>query len=91
MAEAVALAKIAGTTEVDEALGQAATYSRFATGDLASILAATHCRGPMHRADEQTSLAQGTAGWAALGATTSLNGTAEPLGDNDSQPAEDHQ
>ena len=67
MAEAVALAKIAGTTEVDEALGQAATYSRFATGDLASILAATHCRGPMHRADEQTSLAQGTAGWAGIG------------------------
>ncbi|TFD29343.1 IS21 family transposase, partial [Cryobacterium sp. TMT2-23] len=38
MADAVALAKISGLTAVDEALGEAATYGRFATGDLASIL-----------------------------------------------------
>lgn len=67
MAEAVALAKISGTARVDEALGEAATYSRFATGDLASILGAAQSRVGTHRADEKTSLAQGTAGWAAIG------------------------
>ena len=67
MAEAVALAKISGITEVDTALGEAATYSRFATGDLASILGAVSHRKTTHKADEKTSLAQGTAGWAAIG------------------------
>ena len=67
MAEAVALAKISGTARVDGALGEAATYSRFATGDLASILGAAQSRVGTHRADEKTSLAQGTAGWAAIG------------------------
>jgi hypothetical protein len=38
MAEAVALAKIAGTDEVDKALGVAAIHHRFAHGDLASLL-----------------------------------------------------
>lgn len=66
MAGAVALAKITGTAQVDEALGTAATYGRFAAGDLASILAASP-RGPGHRADEKTSLAQGTAAWATIG------------------------
>ncbi|WP_372697284.1 IS21 family transposase [Arthrobacter sp. JSM 101049] len=66
MAGAVALAKISGTAPVDEALGTAATYGRFATGDLASILAASP-RGKAHRADEKTSLAQGTAAWATIG------------------------
>lgn len=67
MAEAVALAKISGIAEVDKALSEAATYSRFATGDLASILGARVSSGKAHRADEKTSLAQGTAGWAAIG------------------------
>lgn len=67
MAEAVTLAKISGTTLVDEALGEAATYGRFATGDLPSILGATVSRGATRRANEATSLAQGTAGWAAIG------------------------
>lgn len=67
MAEAVTLAKISGIAQVDKALGTAATYGRFATGDLASILAATGAGGAMHRAEEQASLAQGTAGWAAIG------------------------
>jgi len=66
MTEAVALAKISGLTEVDEALGEAATYGRFATGDLASILGAVSHRNTTHKADEKTSLAQGTAGWAAI-------------------------
>ena len=67
MADAVALAKINGTTQVDEALGEAATYGRFATGDLASILGATGSRAPTHKADEATSLAQGTSAWATIG------------------------
>lgn len=67
MAEAVALAKISGTTQVDTALGEAAAYGRFATGDLASILAAAGSRTATRKADEKTSLAQGTAGWAAIG------------------------
>lgn len=67
MAEAVALAKISGTAQVDAALGEAATYGRFATGDLASILTATVSKAAPHRADETTSLAQGTSGWAKIG------------------------
>lgn len=67
MAEAVALAKISGSTEVDQALGEAATYGRFATGDLPSILNAAVSKGTARRANEKTSLAQGTAGWAAIG------------------------
>jgi len=67
MADAVALAKISGTTQVDEALGAAATYGRFATGDLASILAAGALRTTTHKADEATSLDQGTSGWAMIG------------------------
>lgn len=66
MAEAIALAKISGTAEVDQALGTAATYGRFATGDLTSILEAS-TGGQPRRADEKTSLAQGTAAWATLG------------------------
>ncbi len=70
MAEAVALAKISGLTEVDEALGEAATYGRFASGDLASILGAANHRTTTRKVDEKTSLAQGTAGWAAIGQTS---------------------
>jgi len=69
MAEAVALAKISGTAPVDEALGQAATYGRCATGDLASLLSAGSIRPPARTAGETSSLAQGTAGWAAIGHT----------------------
>ncbi|WP_244285296.1 IS21 family transposase, partial [Cryobacterium shii] len=57
MADAVALAKISGLTAVDEALGEAATYGRFATGDLASILGSNSSRTLTHRADEGQSLA----------------------------------
>lgn len=67
MAEAVALAKISGIVQVDEALGTAAAYGRFATGDLASILGAAGSKATTHRVDEATSLAQGTSGWAAIG------------------------
>jgi transposase len=70
MAAAVATAKLVGTAEVDWALGHAAVNDRFAEADLASILD-HHARtrpGPTHRAGEDHSLTQGTAGWAALGA-----------------------
>jgi hypothetical protein len=67
MADAVALAKISGLGPVDGALGEAATYGWFATGDLASILGSQSSRTLNRRADEARSLAQGTAGWAAIG------------------------
>ncbi|GLB69585.1 IS21 family transposase [Arthrobacter mangrovi] len=75
MAEAVALAKIAGTAEVDKALGLAAVHQRFAHGDLASLLTAASQRAGLRTAAEDKSLTQGTAGWAGLGATDSGEGT----------------
>nr|WP_231497278.1 IS21 family transposase [Arthrobacter sp. MA-N2] len=68
MAEAVTLAKIAGTAEVDKALGNAAVHGRFAHPDLASILNANIQRTTAHSADETRSLTQGTGAWAAMGA-----------------------
>jgi transposase len=68
MAEAVTLAKIAGTAEVDKALGNAAFHGRFAHRDLASILNANIQRTTAHAADETRSLTQGTGAWAAMGA-----------------------
>jgi transposase len=67
MAEAVTLAKIAGTAEVDKALGNAAFHGRFAHQDLASILNANIQRTTTHAADETRSLTQGTGAWAAMG------------------------
>ena len=67
MAEAVTLAKIAGTDHVDRALGDAALHGRFAHPDLASILNANIRRTTTHAANEATSLTQGTAAWAAIG------------------------
>ena len=63
MAEAVTLAKIAGTAAVDRALGNAALHGRFAHGDLPSILNATTSRTTTHAANEDRSLTQGTAAW----------------------------
>ena len=68
MAEAVALAKLGDPTAVDWALGHAATNSRFAEADLASIIR-HHARahhGPRHQASESRSLTQGTGAWSAL-------------------------
>jgi hypothetical protein len=67
MAEAVTLAKIAGTDHVDRALGDAAVHGRFAHPDLASILNANIRRTTTHAANEATSLTQGTSAWAAIG------------------------
>ncbi|MCI2266649.1 IS21 family transposase [Sediminivirga luteola] len=68
MAEAVSLAKLFSPGEVDWALGHAAVHARFAEADLPSILNhASTTNGAVHRAGEDRSLTQGTAGWAALG------------------------
>ncbi len=71
MAQAVQLAALHGPGAVDQALGQAATAGRFADGDLAAILAhqASAAEGKPARAGEQSSLAQGTRGWARHGGT----------------------
>ncbi len=66
MAQAVDLARLHGQMRVDWALGHAATYARFADGDLASILAA-HPVGERHSAGEDHSLQPGTAAWGRLG------------------------
>lgn len=66
MAEAVTLSRLHGIEVVDEALGAAAAYGRFATGDLPSLLA-HRVTGEGHRANEQASLAQGTSAWEAMG------------------------
>lgn len=68
MAEAVALAKLSGKEAVDWALGHAAVYSRFAEGDLASILAhRAGGDGATARASEAYSLQAGTDAWSGFG------------------------
>ena len=69
MAEALSLAKLFDPVEVDWALGHAAVHGRFAEADLSSILDhhATKPAPGEHRAGEDSSLTQGTAGWARLG------------------------
>lgn len=67
MREAVALARIHGVEIVDEALGTAAAYGRFGTGDLASILTTRAGAASARTASESRSLAQGTRGWASIG------------------------
>ena len=66
MAEAVQLARLHGQIRVDWALGHAATYARFADGDLASILAA-HPVGEQRAADDGHSLQHGTSAWEGFG------------------------
>jgi hypothetical protein len=66
MTEAVQLARLHGQVHVDWALGHAATYGRFADGDLASILAA-HPHGERRTAGEDHSLQQGTRAWEGFG------------------------
>ena len=66
MAEAVQLARLHGHVHVDWALGHAATYARFADGDLVSILAA-HPVGERRTAGDGHSLQQGTRTWEGFG------------------------
>jgi hypothetical protein len=67
MAHAVELSVLGGRADVDWALGHAAVHGRFATGDLDSILAAKGLDPTRRGASENTSLAQGTAGWNLFG------------------------
>ena len=69
MADAVTLARLHGVERVDWALGHAATYGRFAEGDVASILAA-HPAGEHRTADDTHSLQAGTGAWDGFGAPT---------------------
>ena len=69
MAHAVELSVLGGRADVDWALGHAAVHGRFATGDLDSILAAKGLDPTRRGACENTSLAQGTAGWNLFGLT----------------------
>lgn len=71
MAHAVELAALSAAADVDWALGHAAAYGRFATGDLDSILAAKGLDPVRREASEDTSLAQGTTGWKLLGGNAS--------------------
>lgn len=66
MAEAVELAALHGPGRVDAALGQAATFGRFADGDVASILAAQPT-SDHRRAGEGHSLQDGTRSWEGFG------------------------
>ena len=69
MAGAVRLARLGDAGAVDRALGQAAAAGRFGEGDLAAIVAhqASAGTGPVIRASENATLAQGTTGWAGFG------------------------
>jgi hypothetical protein len=69
MAKAVQMARLHPSADVDRALGQAASAGRFGEDDLASILThqAAAAAGPVTRASEDKTLAQGTSGWSALG------------------------
>ena len=69
MADAVTLARLHGVERVDWALGHAATFGRFADGDLASILAA-HPAGQRRSADDAHSLQGGTRAWDGFGASS---------------------
>lgn len=66
MAEAVQLARLHGPDLVDNALGQAAAYGRFADGDLASILANLP-PNESRTAGGQHSLQPGTRAWDQFG------------------------
>jgi transposase len=87
MAQAVTLAKLFETKDVDWALGHAAVHARFAEADLASILdhhhtatSATGAAGPVSRAGEHGSQTQGTSAWAALGTTAAKPAVAAAAG-----------
>ena len=66
MAEALTLARLHGTEQVDWALGHAATHQRFGDGDLASILASGPV-GERRHANEAHSLQPSTKAWQNFG------------------------
>jgi hypothetical protein len=70
MAEAVQLSRLHGVERVDWALGHAATFERFADGDVASIVAA-HPVGQRRHADEDHSMQPSTRAWENFGEVAS--------------------
>jgi len=76
MDAAVTMAKVAGNSRVDWALGHAAVHGRFGSKDLASILNA-HPPTTTRRATESRSLAQGTSSWAQI-STAKISPTGNP-------------
>jgi transposase len=70
LAEAVALSKLHGPGDIDEALAAAAAAGRFGDGDLAAILAHRDARVIKFpaRASEQQSLQRSTRSWEGFGA-----------------------
>lgn len=66
MRDALELAALHGAERVDCALGHAATFGRFADGDIASILAA-HTGGETRTASDDHSLQGGTRAWDGFG------------------------
>jgi transposase len=83
MAEAVALAKLHGQTEVDQALGTAAIVGRFAENDLIRILGHQAGREPGEptRAGEDHSLQPGTSAWSHFGLTPTTEDTVDSTAD----------
>jgi hypothetical protein len=80
MARAVELADAVGPDIVEEALGLAAIWGRFAEGDLPTLCdhVAASRRGQAMWVDESYSIQPGTGGWAALpgiGAITASSGS----------------
>jgi hypothetical protein len=69
MAEAVTLACLHDRQRVDWALGHAATFARFAEGDLVSILDANP-PGTTRAAGDTYSLQTGTKAWDGFGAAS---------------------
>ena len=70
MAEAVDLAKLHGTVEVERALKTCADAGRFADGDLASILAHQQATGELilfPARSEERSLQRSTRSWEGFG------------------------
>jgi hypothetical protein len=70
MANAVQLSRLHGVERVDWALGHAATFERFADGDVASIIAA-HPVGQRRRVEEEHSMQPSTRAWENFGEATS--------------------
>jgi hypothetical protein len=67
MADAVALAKLAGVETADWALGHAAVHGRFAEADLGLIVAHRADAGETRQAGETHSLQPGTSAWEGFG------------------------
>jgi hypothetical protein len=75
MAEAVTLAKLHPSAEVDRALGTAAIAGRFADNDLIAIVTHHLGRGAVEptRTSEDHSLQPGTSAWSRFGVSSIID------------------